>query len=536
MEREGQVTRRDFIRGAAAIGASAAAAGLLGATPSEAAGVPAKWDAEADVVIVGYGDAGASAAIAAADAKANVLILEKMPKDKGAGGNSRVGGNMFLTFTDVQGALTYFNSLSDAWGGPVEEETLKIWAQEMVSYPDWLKSLGAELAPAGNYEPEFPGLAGAKSVRTLRFKKSSETPAGQNRYSPYDFLSGVVAQRSNVKVMYETPGKELITNPAGDVIGVVAEQQGKLINIKAKRAVILSAGGFEFNEEMKRNYIKGQCFGMGSPANTGDAIKMAQKVGADLWHMNNHAGPNPLGFMPPKSQITLRLGMPGNSYIWVGRDGKRFENEARIAAHGKGHDAVYYFDATEERGWFPRVPLWVIFDEKVRTKGMIYNVSYKGFTWNSYHDLYTWSKDNSKEIENGWILKGSTIEELAEKIKVAPSVLKTEVAKYNAACKAKKDEEFGRPEKTLEAIEAAPYYAIEAWPVMVNTQGGPKRNGKAQIVDPFNKPIARLYGAGEMGSIYVWNYNGGGNVGECFAMGRVAGKNAAAEKPWDAAT
>ena len=69
------------------------------------------------------------------------------------------------------------------------------------------------------------------------------------------------------------------------------------------------------------------------------------------------------------------------------------------------------------------------------------------------------------------------------------------------------------------------------WDIL-NTQGGPKRNVKAQIVDPDDKPIPRLYSAGELGSMYSFLYNGGGNVGECLAFGRIAGRNAAAEKPW----
>lgn len=72
---------------------------------------------------------------------------------------------------------------------------------------------------------------------------------------------------------------------------------------------------------------------------------------------------------------------------------------------------------------------------------------------------------------------------------------------------------------------------MELTPSFINTQGGPRRNKDAQIIGFGDQPIARLYSAGELGSIYSFNYNGGGNVGECFAFGRIAGRNAAHEKP-----
>jgi predicted oxidoreductase len=83
----------------------------------------------------------------------------------------------------------------------------------------------------------------------------------------------------------------------------------------------------------------------------------------------------------------------------------------------------------------------------------------------------------------------------------------------------------------MAVLEAPPYYAMELTPSFVNTQGGPRRNKDAQVIGIDGRPIARLYSAGELGSIYSSNYNAGGNVGECFAFGRVAGRSAAREKP-----
>ena len=84
----------------------------------------------------------------------------------------------------------------------------------------------------------------------------------------------------------------------------------------------------------------------------------------------------------------------------------------------------------------------------------------------------------------------------------------------------------------LVPIVAPPFYAIELSPSMLNTQGGPRRNGSGQVVRPDGSPVPRLYSAGELGSIYSYLYQGTGNIGECLAFGRISGRNAAAEHPW----
>ena len=84
----------------------------------------------------------------------------------------------------------------------------------------------------------------------------------------------------------------------------------------------------------------------------------------------------------------------------------------------------------------------------------------------------------------------------------------------------------------LSPFDNGPYYAVELSPSMLNTQGGPRRNEKAQVLRPDGSPIPRLYSAGELGSIYSYLYQGTGNIGECLAFGRIAARNAMAESPW----
>jgi predicted oxidoreductase len=110
-------------------------------------------------------------------------------------------------------------------------------------------------------------------------------------------------------------------------------------------------------------------------------------------------------------------------------------------------------------------------------------------------------------------------------------MLQDAVRGWNRCCDADSDPEFGR-RLMLQPIADEPFYAVELSPSMLNTQGGPRRNEKGQIVRPSGTLIPRLYSAGELGSIYSYLYQGTGNIGECLVFGRVSGRNAAAEAPW----
>jgi succinate dehydrogenase/fumarate reductase flavoprotein subunit len=146
--------------------------------------------------------------------------------------------------------------------------------------------------------------------------------------------------------------------------------------------------------------------------------------------------------------------------------------------------------------------------------------------------VYKWSSDNTEEIKKGWIMKADTIGELATKIGMNPKTLEETVSTYNRNCALGTDP-FGKPKEWLVTIDSPPYYAIKQFPGGPNTQGGAERNVRCQILDTNDNPIPRLYSAGEFGSFYGFLYEGGGNIAECLATGRIAGRNAAAEKPWE---
>jgi len=173
----------------------------------------------------------------------------------------------------------------------------------------------------------------------------------------------------------------------------------------------------------------------------------------------------------------------------------------------------------------------MIFDHAHMKAGPLWDATPR-HGWTQIIEKYDWSKDNNAELDKGWIKSAGTVEGLAEIIGVDPTALLDTVTGWNEGCEAGTDPEFGRS-MMLNPIAEAPYYAIEMSPSMLNTQGGPRRNENAQIVRPSGAPIPRLYSAGELGSIYSYLYQGTGNIGECLAFGRIAGRNAVAEQPWD---
>lgn len=484
------------------------------ATPAT---LPSDWSLEADVVVLGTGFAGLAAAIGAADAGAKVVILEKMSNAE-EGGNSIISGNMWWTPTSVQDGVKYMKALC---AGVTDDPYLESLAQEMSKLNDWLGTLGITASALGIFEPEYPELPASNSVRTWSNRGSG------GLWQP---LKDAVVKRS-VSIRYETPAVELIQDPTTrEVKGLIATSGGKSINIKSKRGVILACGGFEFDYAMQAQYLPAwPIYCQGSPGNTGDGIRMALKAGAALWHMNSalaHVGcfvPDP---KDPKS-IAIPISL-ANNCILVDKFGSRFMNEKREERHGFGHkEYLFFFDGLKQD--FSRIPCYAVFDETMRKSGKLAGGL---LGWYGKFGSYKWSSDNSAEIDSGWIKQAQTVSALAEAIGVDGATLSATVTRYNSSCTSGADPDFGRSASTLKALTTAPYYAMPIHPLMYNTQGGPRRNEKCQIVDPAGKPIPRLYSAGEIGSGWGLMYNGGGNASEAVISGRIAGANAAGEGPW----
>lgn len=469
-----QVTKCTFLKG---LLATAAAGGVVSqASAKPQADLPAKWDREADVVILGYGGAGASAAITAKDAGADVVIFEKTAQ---GGGNTAVSSGGMMIPNNRERAITYLAKTYDFANSQKDQELLEAFVDEAMKSKDFLLSLAPDQKVYIYGHAGFQNIPESDAIDKWRFRtpKGQKTRGGDMLFNNYRYAVETVRK---VPVVYNARGLQLITQN-DEVLGVWVEIDSKKQAVKARRGVVLATGGYEFDDNMLSNHTMGQKFHrLGHPGNTGDGVRMAQAAGADLWHMN---------------ALSCPLGL-------------------------------------------------VVFDEAARVRGPIIGGATSGYALN--RENYKWSKDNSAEIEKGVIVSAPTIEELAKKINVPAENLVETVNRWNSQINAGADKDFGRPlEKkgkvAFEGREApvisrpigdGPYYAAELYPTILNTQGGPRRNKLGQVLDPFGKPIARLYSAGELGSMWDHIYQGATNNSEACVFGRIAGRTVANETSW----
>ncbi len=524
------LNRRSLLKGSVA---AAAAMPFVG-TQARQLDKDIKWDKTADVVIVGYGGAGACAAIEAHDNGASVIILEKMPR---GGGNSAVSSGGFMVPKNEQEALKYLNLTYDLAHSEKDAELLKTFCREVMGVPAWMKGLkeGTELWVYGH--AGFQNLDGWETIDKWRVRGKGK--ASGDCY--FDLLKYAVEDVRKIPVMLNSPVVQLIRRN-DEVVGGVAQSEGKTINIKAAKAVILTTGGYEYDQQTLMNFAQGtQIHALGNPGNTGDGIRLAQSAGARLWHMTAYSCP--MGCEIPGCKAARTISPLGKSYIWVNRKGKRFADEYSADTHTRLY-VVNTFDPIHHE--YPNIPCWAIMDDKCLKRGPLATGS-SGYSNN--REGYKWSGNNQKEVENGIIIKAATIRELAGKIGVPADVLEATVAKWNADMKAGKDSDFGRPiqnphkkvvhvEQKLtslvsEPLDAeGPFYALKLFPSLLNTQGGPKKDSLGRVMTTEDKPVPRLYAAGELGSMWGNIYQGATNNAEAIVFGRISGRAAAAEKPW----
>jgi succinate dehydrogenase/fumarate reductase flavoprotein subunit len=489
------------------------------------------WDKTVDIVVVGCGLAGAVAAIVAHGKGASVTILEK--QDAGSHCSvSSISGGLFLQPSDVDGAIEYMRALCDVDDGLswTDQDTIRTWAERSAQNSDWLLGLGGK-ARLLRKAVEHPQLPGADSIEIWQYQGRG--------LRMMQFMYEQVNSRQ-IEVLYQTSAQKLLTNEYDRVIGVRAIDasggEPREINIRAAKAVILCSGGFEASEEMKLQYLKVYpAYFTGGAANTGDGIKMAQEVGADLWHMNCVSAR--LIAKVPEFPIAFSIGFGGKNwgrrrlqgiaekaasgFIIVDRYGRRYTNEDL-----KGHAAFYeltQFDT--HRLEHPRVPSYFIFDQKRMDGGPLSTTGLCG-----PHQLYKWSKNNTAELRRGWITSGDTVAELAGRLGMTAAILEETVQRWNQHCAEGNDPMFERDPLDLVSLINPPFYAMRLFPGGPNTQGGPRHNSRAQVLTPFGASIPGLYAAGECGSLYGMLYPvAGGNLAECIAFGRIAAENAVRE-------
>lgn len=511
-------------------------------------GVPTHWDDEADLLILGYGGAGATCAAVAAETGADVLVLEKGAI--GGGNSACIAGSLILHADDNERALEYLDWLC---GGQTEHEVLQAYIDGLAEIPEFQSHLGFPMKEdpkpfrADGFYPEYPGAPGAGGV--LGHSVIS-APGGDALWTAISNL----AEKRGARVRLETPAERLVQDPdTGEILGAIARTaDGRRIAVRGRKATVLATGGFEYNDDMRRQYLSHAPIKfVGSPLLTGDGIEMAQRAGAKLWHMNSVSGPLYWGVEvePGRVYVTydfMRLARFGysspvfqdaGSLIWVNKAGRRFHNETlEIGTLRHGYaNREKWFHVDPDEAEFTNIPAFQIFDHKVFEAGPAMT------TLNSRTPA--WSADNQAELEKGWIIKADTIEELAEKCAFAassgayrgghidPAVLAQTIRDWNEACKAGVDAEQGR-EDFLVPLDTAPFYAVGPMvPTFINTHGGPKHDANQRVLDTQEQPIPRLYAIGECGSLWGPYYNSMGDVTEFLISGANAARHALALDP-----
>lgn len=496
-----------------------------------------RWDQGADFVVVGFGAAGAAAAIHAADSGASVLVLEKQPSEWHTP-SARASGGQVTAVSDPERAVGYFDRCA---GGMVPLEVSRAWVEKAAGVVPWLEDTvgiktirvvgaehpdweGADAVYAVGTEEAYPwGEQTVQRGLTLSAEElAKEPPRPRGGASLFAALERAVAQRSGmVDILYEHPATRLIQGDDGRILGVEADTPSGVQRFGGRCGVLLACGGYEYDEDMKISYLRSSpIYFYGSPMNTGDGVRMAQAVGADLWHMNSMIGRAIAHFELNGVGHNYFVPLAPGGYIFTDKYGRRFANEYMQAT--SRHDFYYElinYDAAKAE--YPRVPCFWFFDQRR------FRATIAGGTGAAGPSTYEWSEDNEAEVDLGWIIRGETWEDVARRVGISDPVQAARtISEYNEACVSHQDA-LGRPADSLIPLDEPPFYCMPLWPGGPNTSGGPRRNEHAQVIDVYGEPIPGLYEAGELGeavgALYPAN---GGNISDAFCFGQIAVEHA----------
>lgn len=438
-----------------------------------------------DIIIIGGGGAGMTAALEAKAAGMNPVIFEKMPT---AGGNtmkSSSGMNASETKFQKEQNITdkndlFYEETLKGGKGANDKEMLKFFVDHSASAIDWLDSIGIRLN-------NITITGGMKEKRTHR-------PEDGSAIGQY-LVAGLVknVHEKDIPLFVNANVKE-ITEKDGKVNGVKVLFNDKDEKTISSKAVIVASGGFGHNFDMiakVRPDLKGLVT-TNQPGSTGDGIAMIEKLGGytvDMDQIQVHPTVN-----QDKSYL-IGEAVRGEGAILVNNEGKRFYNEMDT------RDKV-----TAAINKLLEKHAYVVFDSGVKTRAKAVQ---------QYEKL-------------GLVTTADTIEALAKEIKVPADQLQKTLDTYNTAVKNKNDAEFGRATGMEHDLSAGPFYAIKIGPGIHYTMGGVKINTNTEVVTKDGKAITGLFAAGEVvGGLHGQNRIGGNSVAEIVIFGREAGQKSA---------
>ena len=497
----------------------------LSSTSSTTLGVPTSWDYQADVVVMGAGTSGLSAAIEAAAAGAKVIVLEKEPSsalaNSGhcAGTIVGVGSAQQIAAGITDSPSIYYAELTGPGSNPLfDPDVAMSICNNSGAAIDWLTQQGINWAP---YCPLLDGQSTAPRMMAA-LPDSSTYPATLNAN----------AVKAGVQFLYSSPVVSLYRDPVDGVVGVSAKASSGVINVKANRAVVLAAGDNAANAKML-----GQASAIpswfttlppeGSPGSTGDGIIAGMAVGAAPMALatavtapsfgfivgNTRILPDTsYGYAPGSSNVNAKL--PAFAYqpailsyaIYVNSAGNRYTNEmgATVAADT--------FALSDTKGF-------MVFDSVPANLNVYMHVS-------AGHTLF------KEWLADGALAQSDTLEGLATSLGINPSGLSAGVAKWNGYVAGKNDPDYKRT-IFVSPISTGPFYGIQATLFSLELANGTLDVDVStqKVLDESGNPIPRLYAAGDNGRAGVMGGGHGTHMAWTFISGRTAGTNAAAETP-----
>lgn len=509
---QARLTRRGFLKTTAGTAALAAVAGTalnLSKGVAEAAQerkLPAKWDEQVDVIVVGSGFAGLASAAEACAAKASVLVLEKMPT---YGGNSIISGGTFCAWDDKTHMRQRLNLGEDS----VEQhkkDTLK--GGDFYGIPELVDIF---------VNGATPGIDWLIEEGNVVFRESINRGGGHTAYRARKVTEGIgrgisdpmkkIAESRGAKIRLGTEVTWLWRKDANSpVLGVEVARGKRKSNIRAKRAVVLASGGFGADKKMRMSFnpsIVPEYNTTNQPGATGEMIRFAQAIGADTLQL---AFIQQYPFAEPESGTldtwaSFCFGAPGYGGVYVNKQGQRFVSEL------ERRDVC-----SQAQIKLGTRPTYTIIREAMIPKMR--------------------GAEGKQEVEDGLkkgrLLKADTIRELAAKINVPADALAETVEKHNKYLQEGKDPDFNKPiTKSMMPLNEGPFYAIAQWPAVHHCMGGLRIDTECRVIDIWGSPIPRLYAAGEIvGGIHGSNRLGGNAIADCVVFGRLAGRKAGAEK------
>lgn len=446
-----------------------------------------------DILVVGAGGAGLTAAIAAYENGADVIVLEKLAVIGGSTGLS--GGGIAATGTNYQKE----KGIEDK-----KEDWLNTWKERQATtqpdamYPDYdvLEKLMDEFVKTTDWLEadvghKYRNVYGLGVDPTPRIHDPKEVGDGLIMGQALIYNLVQYLEKADIPILTQTKGLEFIFDDQGEIAGMKAESADQLLTIEAKK-VILASGGFAKNEEMLAKYIPefagSSKLSAATVGATGDGINLALEQGAKMYEESWVNGLGIVDFVAPSAIGNLAFNFAN---VYVNEQGERFFNEANH------YSIVTNFVAAQERPY-------LILDSNEANAGYIENIHAK--------------------MDTTEVFKANTLAELAQAIDVPTEKLEQTIANYNAG-----DSEFGKDTEFLLPIEAGPFYAVKVYPMTMGTFSGVKTDEHFNVLRQDGSTIPNLYAVGEVANKLIYNqvYMSGSAVQFALTSGRLSGTHAA---------